>query len=79
MLVYDVCKVKLGPKCSRQLNDIAISAAQSAKMYNKEPRVAILSYATGEAVIKCVRRLLLRNRRALNKNKVLCNMMLQMM
>ena len=48
VLVYGDCAVNPDPD-AQQLADIAISAAMTAKMYNITPRVAMLSYSTGES------------------------------
>ncbi|PKM35388.1 MAG: phosphate acetyltransferase [Gammaproteobacteria bacterium HGW-Gammaproteobacteria-10] len=48
VLVYGDCAVNPNPN-SRQLADIAISSAQTAAMFNISPRVAMLSYSTGES------------------------------
>ena len=48
VLVYGDCAVNPDPD-AQQLADIAISAAMTAKMYNIAPRVAMLSYSTGES------------------------------
>jgi len=48
VLVYGDCAVNPEPN-AQQLADIAISAAETAMMFNIEPRVAMLSYSTGES------------------------------
>ena len=48
VLVYGDCAVNPNPN-PRQLADIAVSSAQTAKLFGIEPRVAMLSYATGES------------------------------
>ncbi|NOR80873.1 MAG: phosphate acetyltransferase, partial [Methyloprofundus sp.] len=48
VLVYGDCAVNPDPN-AQQLADIAVSAAETAKMYNITPRVAMLSYSTGES------------------------------
>ncbi|QPK64568.1 phosphate acetyltransferase [Methylomonas sp. LL1] len=48
VLVYGDCAVNPNPN-ARELADIAISAADTAKMFNIEPRVAMLSYSTGDS------------------------------
>jgi phosphate acetyltransferase len=48
VLVYGDCAVNPEPN-AEQLADIAISSAQTAKMFNIEPRIAMLSYSTGES------------------------------
>lgn len=46
VLVYGDCAVNPDPD-SQQLADIAISSADSAKLFNISPRIAMLSYSTG--------------------------------
>lgn len=48
VLVYGDCAVIPTPD-AQQLADIAINAADTAKMFNITPRVAMLSYSTGES------------------------------
>ncbi|MEO1884001.1 MAG: phosphate acetyltransferase [Methyloprofundus sp.] len=48
VLVYSDCAVNPNPD-AQELADIAVSAAQTAMMYNISPRVAMLSYSTGES------------------------------
>ncbi|MBT3813715.1 MAG: phosphate acetyltransferase [Gammaproteobacteria bacterium] len=48
VLVYSDCAVNSNPD-AQELADIAVSAAQTAMMYNISPRVAMLSYSTGES------------------------------
>lgn len=48
VLVYGDCAVNPNPK-AQELADIAINAADTAKMFNIEPRVAMLSYSTGDS------------------------------
>lgn len=48
VLVYGDCAVNPNPD-AQQLADIAISAADTAKMFNIEPKVAMLSYSTGDS------------------------------
>jgi len=48
VLVYGDCAVNPNPN-AQELADIAISAAQTAQMFNISPRVAMLSYSTGES------------------------------
>ena len=48
LLVYGDCAIVPNPTPS-QLADIAISSADTAKMMGIEPRVAMLSYSTGES------------------------------
>lgn len=48
VLVYGDCAVNPNPN-AQELADIAISAAQTAEMFNIPPRVAMLSYSTGES------------------------------
>ncbi len=48
VLVYGDCAVNPEPD-AHQLAEIAISSAQTAQTFNIEPRVAMLSYSTGES------------------------------
>ena len=48
VLVYGDCAVNPNPN-AQELAAIAISAADTAKMFNIEPRVAMLSYSTGDS------------------------------
>ncbi|PIE55969.1 MAG: phosphate acetyltransferase [Desulfobulbus propionicus] len=48
ILVYGDCAVNPNPN-ARQLAEIALSAAETAQIYGIEPRVALLSYSTGES------------------------------
>jgi phosphate acetyltransferase len=48
VLVYGDCAVNPNPN-SEQLADIAISSAETAGMFGIEPRIAMLSYSTGES------------------------------
>jgi phosphate acetyltransferase len=48
VLVYGDCAVVPNPDAA-QLADIAVSAAGTAAMFGIEPRVALLSYSTGES------------------------------
>jgi len=48
VLVYGDCAVNPNPN-AQELADIAISSAQTAEMYNISPRIAMLSYSTGES------------------------------
>lgn len=48
VLVYSDCAINPDPN-AQQLADIAVSAAETAKMYNISPRIAMLSYSTGES------------------------------
>jgi phosphate acetyltransferase len=48
VLVYGDCAVVPNPN-AEQLADIAVSAADTAMMFGIEPRVAMLSYSTGES------------------------------
>ena len=57
--VYGDCVINVSPDAG-QLADIAVSSARTARAFGIEPRVALLSYATGEsntgALIDKVRR-----------------------
>ena len=48
VLVYGDCAVNPDPN-AEQLADIAISSAETAKIYGIEPRVAMCSYSTGDS------------------------------
>lgn len=48
VLVYGDCAVNPNPN-AQELADIAISAADTAQMFNIEPKVAMLSYSTGDS------------------------------
>ena len=48
VLAYGDCAVNPNPN-SEQLADIAISSAETASMFGVEPRIAMLSYSTGES------------------------------
>jgi phosphate acetyltransferase len=48
VLVYGDCAVNVNPS-AEELAAIAISAADTAKMFNIEPRIAMLSYSTGDS------------------------------
>jgi phosphate acetyltransferase len=48
VLAYGDCAVNPNPN-SEQLADIAISSAETAQMFGIEPRIAMLSYSTGES------------------------------
>jgi phosphate acetyltransferase len=48
VLVYGDCAVNPNPN-AEQLADIAISSAETASMFGIEPRIAMLSYSTGES------------------------------
>jgi phosphotransacetylase len=46
--VYGDCAINVDPNAA-QLADIAVSSARTARAFGIEPRVALLSYATGES------------------------------
>lgn len=48
VLVYGDCAVNLDPSANK-LAEIAINSAQTAKIFGIDPRVAMLSYSTGES------------------------------
>ncbi len=48
VLVYGDCAVNPEPN-AKELADIAINSSQTAQMFNIDPRVAMLSYSTGES------------------------------
>lgn len=48
VVVYGDCAVNVNPD-AQQLASIAISAAETAKMFNIEPKIAMLSYSTGDS------------------------------
>jgi phosphate acetyltransferase len=48
VLVYGDCAVNPDPDADK-LAEIAISSAQTAKIFDIEPRIAMLSYSTGES------------------------------
>ncbi len=48
VLVYGDCAVNTNPT-PEQLADIAISSAESAKQFKVEPKIAMLSYSTGDS------------------------------
>jgi phosphate acetyltransferase len=48
VLVYGDCAVNPDPNAA-QLADIAISSAETAKMYGIQPRIAMCSYSTGDS------------------------------
>ncbi len=50
VLVYGDCAINADPT-PEQLAQIAITSAETAKAFGIEPRVAMLSYATGESQI----------------------------
>jgi phosphate acetyltransferase len=48
VFVYGDCAINVNPD-SQQLADIAVSSANTAKAFGIKPRVALLSYATGDS------------------------------
>ncbi|MBL0712076.1 MAG: phosphate acetyltransferase, partial [Desulfosarcina sp.] len=48
VLVYGDCAINPNPN-AEQLADIAVSSAETAAMFGVEPRVAMLSYSTGQS------------------------------
>jgi len=48
VLVYGDCAINPNPT-AQQLAEIAVTSAQTAKTFGVEPRVAMLSYSTGES------------------------------
>ena len=48
VLVYGDCAINPDPN-PQQLADIAISSAETARQFGIEPRIAMLSYSTGES------------------------------
>ena len=48
VLVYGDCAINPNPD-AEQLADIAITSADTARMFGIEPRVAMLSYSTGDS------------------------------
>lgn len=48
VLVYGDCAINPDPN-ARELAEIALSSAQTARLFGIEPRVAMLSYSTGES------------------------------
>jgi len=48
VLVYGDCAINANPDPT-QLADIAIASAETARMFGIEPRIAMLSYSTGES------------------------------
>jgi len=48
VLVYGDCAINPNPD-AQQLADIAVTSADTARMFGIEPRVAMLSYSTGES------------------------------
>ncbi|WAR45831.1 phosphate acetyltransferase [Methylomonas rapida] len=48
VLVYGDCAVNPNPT-AQELADIAINSAETARMFNIEPKVAMLSYSTGDS------------------------------
>ena len=55
VLAYGDCAIVPNPT-SEQLADIAISSARTAAQFGIEPRVAMLSYSTGDSRRRCRRR-----------------------
>ena len=48
VLVYGDCAINPNPD-SEELAEIALSSAKTARMFNIEPRIAMLSYSTGDS------------------------------
>ena len=48
VLVYGDCAINPNPN-AKELAEIALSSAQTAKIFGIEPRIAMLSYSTGES------------------------------
>ncbi|WMC18004.1 MAG: phosphate acetyltransferase [Enterobacteriaceae bacterium PSmelAO1] len=48
VLIYSDCAININPT-AKQLSEIAIETAKSAKLFNIEPKIAMISYSTGNS------------------------------